>query len=217
MRKFTHSNLPAAFVSLLAIAGGLLTGTAQTVSATTPSWQQAQAQAAQSFCRRTLAPSGLIIRQGPNPTSPQVGFVPFNEQVTLVQGFQGIQGPQGRRWVEIAAPMQGYVSNGSGNTSNLGYCIEQVGATPVVSTGATPVNLCREVNSDRAPRGLAIRENPSRLSTYKGGVDAAARVTLVENFQLVRDINGEPRDWVQITFPINGYISADSLAPCPQG
>lgn len=216
MRKFTHSNLPAAFVSLLAIAGGLLTGTAETISASTPSWQQAQAQATQSFCRRTLAPSGLIIRQGPNPTSAQVGFVPFNEQVTLVQGFQGIQGPDGRQWVEIAAPMRGYVSNGYGNTSNLVYCIEQVGTTPVVSTGPTPVNLCREVNSDRAPRGLAIRENPSRLSAYKGGVDAAARVTLVENYQLVRDINGEPRDWVQITFPINGYISADSLTLCPQ-
>lgn len=215
MRKFTQSHLPAAFVSGLAIAGGLLTGTAQTVSATTPSWQQAQAQATQSFCRRTLAPSGLIIRQGPNPTSPQVGFVPFDEQVTLVQGFQGIQGPQGRQWVEIAAPMRGYVSNGYGNTSNLGYCVEQVGTTPVATTGPTPVNLCREVNSDRAPRGLAIRENPSRLSTYKGGVDAAGRVTLVENYQLVRDLNGEPRDWVQITFPINGYISAGSLAPCP--
>lgn len=215
MRKFTHSHLPATFVSLLAIAGGLLTGTAQTVAARTPSWQQAQAQTTQSFCRRTLAPSGLIIRQGPNPTSPQVGFVPFNEQVTLVQGFQGIQGPQGRQWVEIAAPLRGYVSNGYGNASNLGYCVEQAGTTPVVSTEANPVNLCREVNGDRAPRGLAIRENPSRLSTYKGGVDAQGRVTLVENYQLVRDLNGEPRDWVQITFPINGYISAGSLAACP--
>jgi hypothetical protein len=157
----------------------------------------------------------LIIRQGPNPTSPQVGFVPFDQQVTLVQGFQGIQGPQGRQWVEIAAPVRGYVSNGYGNASNLAYCVEQAGTTPVATTEATPVDLCREVNGDRAPRGLAIRENPSRLSTYKGGVDAAGRVTLVENYQLVRDLNGEPRDWVQITFPINGYISAGSLAACP--
>lgn len=213
MRKFTQSHLPAAFVSLLAIAGGLLTGAAQTVSATTPSWQQAQAT--QSFCRRTLAPSGLIIRQGPSPSTPQVGFVPYDAQVTLVQGFEGIQGPQGRQWVEIAAPVRGYVSNGYGNNSNLGYCVEQAGTTPVATTGATPVNLCREVNRDRAPRGLAIRENPSRLSAYKGGVDAGGRVTLVENYQLVRDVNGEPRDWVQITFPINGYISAGSLAVCP--
>ncbi|MBO0347966.1 SH3 domain-containing protein [Phormidium pseudopriestleyi FRX01] len=215
MRKFTQSHLPAVFVSLLAIAGGLLTGTAQTVAATTPSWQQAQAT--ESFCRRTLTSSGLIIRQGPNTNSPQVGYVPFNEQVTLVQGFQSIQGPQGRQWVEIAAPLRGYVSNGYDNSSNLGYCVEQMGTTPVATTGATPVNLCREVNGDRAPRGLAIRENPSRLSAYKGGVDAGGRVTLVENYQLVRDLNGEPRDWVQITFPINGYISAESLAVCPQG
>ncbi len=217
MRKFTQRSLPATFVSVLAIAGGLLTGIVEPIAASTSSWQQAQAEATQSFCRRTLTPSGLIIRQGPSAGTPQVGFVPFNQQVTLVQGFQGIQGPDGRQWVEIAAPVRGYVSNGYAATSNLGYCIEQVGTTPVPSTGPTPVNLCREVNRDRAPRGLAIRENPSRLSAYKGGVDGGGRVTLVENYKLVRDINGEPRDWVQITFPINGYISADSLTLCPPG
>lgn len=230
MKKLSLWGLPAALLTGLAIAGASAnTPVTATASAATsnvtesiksialPAENSFQlAQATESFCRRVKAPSGLIVRQEPNPNSARVGGIAFDTPVTLVQGFEGIKGPDGRIWIEVASPVRGYVSNGYPGQSNLGYCTERIGAAPANTTGTTTTqNLCREVNARTAPRGLAIREEPSSTSTYKGGVRAGQEVTLVEGFQLVPDRNNQARDWVQITYPISGYVSAANLTQCP--
>ncbi|MBE9187770.1 SH3 domain-containing protein, partial [Microcoleus sp. LEGE 07076] len=65
-----------------------------------------------------------------------------------------------------------------------------------------------------APRGLAIRAEPSKTAVIKGGVAANGQVTLVPNFQLVKDKNGENRNWVEISAPVPGFISAGNLIMC---
>jgi hypothetical protein len=221
MKKRSLWSLPGAVLSAIAIAGSSMQPAAIASPNPSPLTERSQtsvqlAQAPESFCRRVLASVGLIVRAEPTPNSPRVGGVGFDTQVTLAQGYRGIQGPGGRTWIEIVSPVEGYVSNGfPSGESNLGYCTERVGAVPRTPTETTTESLCREVNGDRAPRGLAIRDRPSRLSEYKGGVGAGEQVTLVENYELLPDANGEPRDWVEITFPINGYVSARNLEFCP--
>jgi hypothetical protein len=40
-------------------------------------------------------------------------------------------------------------------------------------------------------------------------------VTLVPDYELIPDKNDEPRNWVEITEPVDGYLSANSLIMCP--
>ncbi|NJK68204.1 MAG: hypothetical protein HC941_18210 [Microcoleus sp. SU_5_3] len=65
-----------------------------------------------------------------------------------------------------------------------------------------------------APKGLAIRADASKTSAVKGGVPANGKVTLVPNFQLIKDKNGEDRNWVEISEPVPGFISAGNLIMC---
>lgn len=76
-------------------------------------------------CRRVLAEQGLTVRAQPTPFSARVGGVGYNDRVTLVEGYRGIQGPEGRIWIGIVEPLSGFVSNGYGGASNLARCIVQ--------------------------------------------------------------------------------------------
>lgn len=184
---------------------------------------QSPARSQTGLCRQTIVPQGLVVRAEPSPNAARVGGVPDNGQVLLVQGFEGIKGSNGRIWIEITEPVDGYISNGYPNgRSNLIYCPgDTVGRTPEPEPepddGETPssTNLCRRVEGRVAPRGLVVRSDASRFSARVGGVPAGGEVTLVPDYELIPDKNDEPRNWVEITEPVDGYLSANSLIMCP--
>jgi hypothetical protein len=168
------------------------------------------AQSASSLCRRIGEPQGLAVHARPTPNSPVVGGVGFKTEVTLADNSRGTRGPDGRTWMEIVKPVKGYISNGfPDETGNLLDCENQS-----ENPKPTPVSLCRQVDLYAAPRGVVVREKPSRFSPRVGGVASGARVRLVENYKLIPDTNGEKRDWVEISEPLEGYISANTLIMC---
>lgn len=198
-----------------------------------------------SLCRQVNDAQGLTVQKRPTPNSPVVGTVDANQQVTLIEGYRDIRGPAGRTWVEITAPISGFVSRGfPGNETNLIECSEvaeeslgEVSSqeekpaetsgqnTPVdgLPTEASPTSelvsepdegLCRRIDSKKAPRGLAVRADASRLSEYKGKVAVDGRLTLVENYRLIPDKDGEKRRWVEISSPLRGFVSAGNLLEC---
>ena len=75
-------------------------------------------------------------------------------------------------------------------------------------------SLCREIDSRKAPRGLAVRADTSRRSEYRGKVPVDSQLTLVENYRLIPDQNGERRKWVRISSPLRGFVSAGNLVEC---
>ncbi|GAB4300534.1 MAG: hypothetical protein Fur0025_40250 [Oscillatoriaceae cyanobacterium] len=164
-----------------------------------------------SLCRRVRTPDGLIVRDRPDPNSPQIGSLPPNAQVTLSPDWRGITGPDGRIWVEISSPMRGFITNGFPTVaSNLELCSE-----PVTQPTPTPnTNLCRQVDRVAAPEGIAVRADASTRADRVGGVGPGERVTLVPNYRAVRDKNGEDRNWVEISSPVRGFVSASNLIQC---
>ncbi len=198
--------------------------------------QVAEEEETASLCRQVNDKQGLTVQKRPTPNSPVVGSLESNQQVKLIAGYRDIRGPAGRTWVEITAPISGFVSRGfPGNETNLIECSEVAQETPVESYGqntpvddlpteASPVaeatssevdeNLCRKIDSKKAPRGLAVRSDASRLSDYRGKVPIDSQLTLVENYQLIPDKNGERRKWVEITSPLPGFVSAGNLIDC---
>lgn len=175
--------------------------------------ENSQTEIAQaSLCRRVVEAEGLVIRQRPTPNSPIVGRVTFNQEVTLIQGYQGIRGPDGRTWIEINAPVRGFISNGYPNgASNLILCSGSAAQPSPPASGS----LCRQVEGRATGgRGLVVRSAPSELSTRLGGVPVNGKITLVPNYRLVPDADGKDRNWVQISSPVAGYVSAGNLIMC---
>ncbi len=174
--------------------------------------QERVAQTTADLCRQVSEPEGLTVRLRPTPNSPPVGELRHQDQVTLAPNYRGIRGPGGRTWVEITSPMRGFVSNGfPDGRSNLVLCSQGVMPQP---SPQQPASLCRRIDRVAAPGGVAVRERPSRLSDRVGGVPAGQEVYLVDGYQLLRDPNNEPRNWVQITKPLSGFISANTLIMC---
>ncbi|MEB3280239.1 MAG: SH3 domain-containing protein [Lyngbya sp.] len=168
-------------------------------------------QSSSDLCRQVFEPQGLAIRQRPTPNSPRVGGVRYRDQVTLVGNYEGIRGPGGRTWLEITSPVRGFISNGyPGGRSNLVLCSDNVSSQPPQQTAS----LCRRIDRRAAPGGVAVRQRPSRLSSRVGGVPTGREVYLVEDYQLIRDPNNEPRNWVEIAEPLAGFISANTLIMC---
>lgn len=78
-----------------------------------------------ALCRRVIRPNeGLVIRRDATSTSPVVGGVPVLGRVTLTTNPATVTTAENRDWVKIAAPANGWVSNGlsSQSVSNLGIC-----------------------------------------------------------------------------------------------
>ncbi len=176
-----------------------------------------------SLCRRVNVKQGLTVRAAANSNSAVVGGVELNRQVTLVEGFRNISGPDGRVWVEISAPVRGFVSAGYPNSlNNLVNCnntsaaqpATQPTAQPTAQPAATTANLCRQVDRRAAPQGLLVRADATPASALRGSVPTGGKVTLVSGYQLVRDKSGATRNWVQITAPVAGFVSANSLIMC---
>ncbi|EKD06360.1 hypothetical protein SPLC1_S543050 [Arthrospira platensis C1] len=170
------------------------------------------AQTTSDRCRKISEPRGLVVRARPTPNSPVVGQVSYAQQVTLATNAQGITGPGGRSWVEITNPVRGFISNGFPNSSgNLVDCSTDLAETPPTRPSGS---LCRQVDREAAPEGVAVRAAPSRSSARRGGVDSGERVQLASDYRLIPDPDGERRNWVKITTPVAGYISANTLIMC---
>ncbi len=196
---------------VLAVMGSQLPTLANIQTKPTTTNSEAQmAQSRSSLCRIIGEPQGLAVHARPTPTSPVVGGVGFKTEVTLANNSGGTRGPDGRTWVEISAPVKGYISNSfPDGKGNLLECSDQT-----ENPKPKPVSLCRQIDLYAAPKGVVVREKPSRFSEQVGGVVSGARVRLVENYKLIPDTNGEKRDWVEISEPLEGFISANTLIMC---
>ncbi|OCR02808.1 hypothetical protein BCD67_18275 [Oscillatoriales cyanobacterium USR001] len=230
MKKVSNWYQSAALLSLFAIATTSLpssviaqsTTVTSNINQNTSSNTSQIAQAMPNLCRKITAKQGVVIREKPSLASRQIGILVFNSQVNLVEATNALQDSEGRLWVEIASPVTGYISNGFANSeSNLGMCTASPMPQPIKppdnngnNRDNNNPNLCRQVEPRVAPRGLAVRAEPSAGSTYRGGVPARSKVTLVPNYKLILDKSGQNRNWVEITSPVAGFVSAQSLIMC---
>lgn len=79
----------------------------------------------QSLCRQIVRPpQGLVIRRAPSITATEVGGIPYLGLVTLTANPATLKRADDRDWVEISAPVRGWVSKGlvTEQKSNLAYC-----------------------------------------------------------------------------------------------
>lgn len=81
---------------------------------------------------------------------------------------------------------------------------------PLLAQVERTQNLCRRVT---AQWGSIVREAPNPDSAPKGRIDYQGEVTLVFNFE---EIPGPEGDWVEIAFPVKGYVLSGNLELCSQ-
>lgn len=177
----------------------------------TPSVSQAQ----RDLCRQVYRdrPEGLVIYQEPSPYSLAIGGVGVNQQVTLVPDFVNLVGPDNQNWIQISAPVPGFISNGyTGGQSNLVYCSfsttpdsvtpDSVSVSPSPVPEPAPGDLCRRVIQ---PKGLAVRQSPDPASAVVGGVGYNETVMLDSAASFA---GPDGRQWVPIVSPVSGYVSS---------
>ncbi len=174
------------------------------------------AEASANLCRQVNSEKGLAVRARPDPSSEQIGGLDQNQQVILAAGARRIPGPDGRLWVEIVSPINGYVAVGFPNSEiNLIGCQETVANQPQNSASESGVvNLCRRISGEVSAAGLAVHKEASRNSPSLGALPPGGRVMLVPNYQLIADKEVSPLLWVEIAAPIAGFIPADNLIMC---
>ncbi len=168
------------------------------------------AQTRRDLCRQVFREraEGLVVYQEPSPSSSAIGSLVPNQQVELVPDFVNIIGPDGANWLQITAPVSGYIANGfPGGPSNLVYCSfvnpeVSVSSTPMYTPPAIDSSLCRLVT---AKEGLAIRQSPDLTAPRVGGVGTNESVQL-ENFTTYQSADG--RVWVPVTYPVPGFVSS---------
>ena len=75
-----------------------------------------------SSCRLVTQVRGLVIRKGPG-SAEVVGGVAQNEKITLVSPMESKDTTDGRTWIKIVKPMEGWVSGGFKNAGqNVAMC-----------------------------------------------------------------------------------------------
>jgi len=75
-----------------------------------------------SACRLVTQVRGLVIRTGPG-SAEVVGGVAQNEKITLVSPMESKDTADGRTWIKIVKPMEGWVSEGFKNAGqNVAMC-----------------------------------------------------------------------------------------------
>lgn len=75
-----------------------------------------------SACRLVTQVRGLVIRTGPG-SAEVVGGVAQNEKITLVSPMESKDTDDGRTWIKIVKPMEGWVSEGFKNAGqNVAMC-----------------------------------------------------------------------------------------------
>jgi hypothetical protein len=76
-----------------------------------------------SSCRLVTQPMGLAIRKGPGGSNEAVAGVAQNQKVTLVTPPESQNTNDGRTWIKISKPAEGWVSEGFANGGkNVGPC-----------------------------------------------------------------------------------------------
>ena len=101
------------------------TSPSPTASPTTSTGSTSTSSTSKELCRRVARPTqGLLIRRGPNVRSALVGKVAYQAQVTLTTNPPTTRRADNRDWVEISAPVKGWVSNSllTEPESNLAFC-----------------------------------------------------------------------------------------------
>lgn len=163
---------------------------------TASSPQTAPLLAQANTCRR-VTPNirGLNVRQSPALTANVIGVVPGGSTITLENTGQN-------GWVPITEPFDGYVSAGY-----LVYCNSAATDpgidTPVAAAPATGASgVCREVI---VRSGLNVRTEPTVYSARVGALPTGTNVTVS---------GAEVNDWLPISEPIDGYVSARFLGDC---
>jgi hypothetical protein len=206
--KFGKSwNRSTVSLGVLSLAASILSpaiAAASTPESETPS----VAQTERDLCRQVYRDrtEGLVIYQEPSPYSLAIGGVGVNQQVALVPDFVNLVGPDGQNWIQIAAPVPGFISNGyTGGQSNLVYCSFSTTADSVPISPAPvpePGDLCRRVIQ---PKGLAVRQSPDAASAAVGGVGYNETLQLES---LASFPGPDGRQWVPIVSPVSGYVSS---------
>jgi hypothetical protein len=195
-----HAPLAIAQASTALPSGGSIAQENETAIADDPS----------IFCRRVDVPDGLLVHEKPNSSSVILGALRFDSELTLVEDFRAIETSENEMWIEVAAPVPGYVLHGLPSDSNLGFCGS---ATSNAALDATE-SLCRQVNRLTAPIGLKIRADASGRSPSPGGLDAGDRVLLLPGYTLVDDREGGRHQWVRLAYPRDGYVPVANLIYC---
>ncbi len=194
MKQISGWQTSVAVLTLLLPALNVFATPSTAASTATPQGTQPSARQRTSFqnegvyqlaqvsdnCRQVSASSGLYVREEPSVYSTALGIVDYGRNVTIVEN------PGANRWVQISAPLQGYVF-----ADFLTSC-----QTP------PPPKNCRQVS---ARGGLYVRREPSINSAIVGTVANGRNVTL-EN----TGANG----WVPISAPLEGYVSTAYLTYC---
>jgi hypothetical protein len=76
-----------------------------------------------SSCRLVTQPMGLAIRKGPGGSNEAVSGVGQNEKITLVTPPESKNTDDGRTWIKISKPAEGWVSEGFVNAGkNVAPC-----------------------------------------------------------------------------------------------
>lgn len=76
-----------------------------------------------SSCRLVTEVRGLAIRKGPGGTNEAIAGVAQNEKITLVTPPESKNTNDGRTWIKISKPAEGWVSEGFANGGkNVGPC-----------------------------------------------------------------------------------------------
>src|SRR6476469_4573256 len=155
MKNLNCWNKPAALLGAIAMVAGSVQANAIGVAAPSTSTvsqhgenisfeDSATFQIAQAgnLCRKVTPKEGLTVRQNPDPKSPRVGSVAINTQVTVPQSASSVKASDGRLWIQITAPVKGYVATGyPKNEANLGSCTTAsttISQTPSPRPAATP-------------------------------------------------------------------------------
>ncbi len=229
MKTVDYKNKSFIFLGLAAI----VTGSINFPSFAASPFQKTSvtSQATPNLCRRVNSKDGLVVRSQANSTASVVGGVAMNTQITLVNN-QTLKSADGRLWVEISAPMKGFISSGYPNNEfNLVPCSgsepekkpdnksekkpdNKPEKKPEANQPKPTTSLCRQIEGRVAPNGIIIRADASTKSAVRGGVIAGEKVTLVKDYKLIKDKDGDKRDWIEITAPIGGFITTNSLIMC---
>ncbi|MEO6862303.1 MAG: SH3 domain-containing protein, partial [Microcoleus sp.] len=153
MKNLNCWNKPAALLGAIAIVAGSVAHanaigiTTQPTSTTSQDAEKIsfedsatfQIAQADTLCRKVTPKEGLTVRQNPDPKSPRVGGVALNTQVTLFKGATSVKASDGRLWIQITAPVKGYVASGyPKDESNLVSCTISQAPSPSPAPAPTP-------------------------------------------------------------------------------
>lgn len=159
-----------------------------------------------NLCRQVTIVQGLVVRDQPSIEGKIVGSVAHRQQVTLKS--DAVTVVDKRSWVEITAPVKGWVSSGVGGGANLGECgPTSQSAQPAQTSPTPPATYCSRVTW-QGEEGLGIRKEAggNAVATLRYGDEITLR-SREEKVIFDPQLPGN-RFWIEITQPMAGWISS---------